>query len=395
MGVVEPNRSKRNNRVVIYCLIACSGLALIASLIAINLPTIKRALDKISTAHSTEKHRKTRKTSPVDKKAKANELARRSYYLSNNGQDKKVEKVLNEALALDPTNIHAYWRKASHLTARSRFEDALQELDVVFRLNPDEAPGLRIRAEIYRNLGQFDLALRDLNKAISLQPNFSWVYHYRAKLFTNMNRLSEAKNDIDEFLRRRPNSHYGLARRALILRRLGNYQAALVDINKAIKINQTDKSYLKERQRIQCMQGGEGSKLETLTKHIKTTPGDINPLLNRAKFFGENREFVLGLADVDTALNLKPNSLPALKARMRLLRWSHRYDEALQVSNKIIALDPKNARNFLNRAKALRRKRRYLDALSAIEKSLKLKASTKARRLQKQLQHEFKLYPTG
>lgn len=72
-------------------------------------------------------------------------------------------------------------------------------------------------------------------------------------------------------------------------------------------------------------------------------------LLNRANAHLENKSWNLALADVDRTLQLHPDTVPALALKGVVLSSARRFDEALAVLDRAIAVAPGQPDNWVNR----------------------------------------------
>src|SRR5690606_801328 len=99
-------------------------------------------------------------------------LAQRSLIAEQLGDARRARALADEAVARYPKDALAFHRRAQLLAADPTLaQDALADLDMALRLNPDFVQSLRLRASLYFTLGRVDDALRDLRAAVEADPS--------------------------------------------------------------------------------------------------------------------------------------------------------------------------------------------------------------------------------
>ena len=84
--------------------------------------------------------------------------------------DAKVLGPANRAIALDPTNIRAYYTKSEYLALSHRPSEGLGAADAGLAVNPNDAVLLLARAIAENSLGRYELAKDDMEQAMRLSP---------------------------------------------------------------------------------------------------------------------------------------------------------------------------------------------------------------------------------
>ena len=83
---------------------------------------------------------------------------------------KRVDELLSQVLALDPTFGGAHNLRAWMLTSEARFDEAIAERERALALNPADAGAMQGMGWDYLLLGQFEKGLEIFDKAIRLSP---------------------------------------------------------------------------------------------------------------------------------------------------------------------------------------------------------------------------------
>lgn len=105
-----------------------------------------------------------------DKPRDSDALARLGYLYRKFHQHRKSLECLNQAIAINPDNMNAYfWRTETYIELEDG-KHALADANRVIRLSPNAAAGYTLRAEIYRYLlNESSLAIKDRAKALTLK----------------------------------------------------------------------------------------------------------------------------------------------------------------------------------------------------------------------------------
>jgi len=136
-------------------------------------------------------------------------------------------------------NYNALFVKGAALANAGRFEDAVECLSDVLKMNSDFAPAFSERSVLRFAMAQYSDALDDINWAIKLSPDHATYYSNRGTLLSMLDRGVEAMADLDRAISMVPNSGRLYYNRANIRRKLGHHEDALIDYNWAVQFDTT------------------------------------------------------------------------------------------------------------------------------------------------------------
>ena len=107
---------------------------------------------------------------------------------------------LNEAIALEPTNVLAFIERGWAYGINREFNKAIADESEAIRLNADRHPlgnakAYCFRGDWYGNLGQYKKAIADLNEAIRLDPTSTVAFSYRSWVYTQIGEKEKAESD--------------------------------------------------------------------------------------------------------------------------------------------------------------------------------------------------------
>ena len=94
--------------------------------------------------------------------------ARGEYLMDRPGRQQAALQDLEEATALDASLVRAFYLKGLLLVQLQRYGKAFDAFDRAVEIDPQYDYALRMRALMYRELGQTDLAVRDLENAMTI-----------------------------------------------------------------------------------------------------------------------------------------------------------------------------------------------------------------------------------
>jgi len=111
--------------------------------------------------------------------------------------------VAQEALACDSTHAEALWIAATTQVALGRFEAALVTLSRLVQVSP-EGRAHRLMAGVYERLGRPEDAVEQLSIVIRLNPDTPQILEQRAELLMKLGRVNEALDDYWTILKTSP-----------------------------------------------------------------------------------------------------------------------------------------------------------------------------------------------
>ena len=91
------------------------------------------------------------------------------------------------------------------------YDNAIKELDLSIRLNPNDSSAYVNRGAAYLMKGQCDDAIRDCGEAIRLNPNDSFAYSSRGEAYRMKGKKGEAGRDFEMALKLDPNNSFARA----------------------------------------------------------------------------------------------------------------------------------------------------------------------------------------
>src|SRR6202044_1091018 len=131
----------------------------------------------------------------------------------------------------------AYFGRGMAYSLKTQPDLAIQDLDQVLKLTPDDATAFDERGAAYFSKGDFDHALTDFNQSIRLNPNDFTAYNNRGTIYYALSQWAKAVADFTLAIGLNPNVGRIYLSRAFALDKLGQQDQAKADYAKAIRLD--------------------------------------------------------------------------------------------------------------------------------------------------------------
>ncbi len=252
----------------------------------------------------------------------------------------RYREALNTFNSLDDSKIlstSSFWT----LQARSHYENdqfelAKRSVTQSILHAPDSSDLYVLRGRCHRKLGEYDLALMDIDKAIELGAGNEWAWSNRGIIHFNRGDYQSAIKDFSEVQKLRPGSVYSLAKRA----------------EAYIKNGQADRA---------------AKDLAVANRNVATS---VESLIARAKA-NDDTDPDAALQDLEQALRIDPNNTLVLSKIGRALSVNlKRYEESIEIFDRLLEIDPQNERALIDRSIQCARVKRQEDALASLDLAL-------------------------
>jgi tetratricopeptide (TPR) repeat protein len=120
------------------------------------------------------------------------------------------------------------------------YHEAVDDLTVAIRLNPNQASLYDRRGLSYSYSGRHDIAIDDYNRAIELSANPSAMYYNnRGWAYTEIGQMDKALADLNKALEIAPDYVKAFANRGVAYMKLKDYSHAIADFAAASQLAPT------------------------------------------------------------------------------------------------------------------------------------------------------------
>lgn len=222
-------------------------------------------------------------------------------------QYESAEGAFSSALERDPANVEILRNLGLAALHARHFDRAEHVFDLVLEQRPDDVDSLTSLARVYADRGDNDTALVLLAKARRLAPNRPDLLLALAKVYSGTGFISSAAEAYDAYLKLEPSDASARRERGFAYCRFGHVNTALADLNWYVAKNPADP-----------------------VGHFE---------LGLCQTLGDTSQ---ALTQLNAALQLKPDFMPARQARGWIFERDGRWQEALPDLKLVVEREPKN-----------------------------------------------------
>jgi tetratricopeptide (TPR) repeat protein len=192
-----------------------------------------------------------------------NYLQRKAY---NQTKWQRDLKTTTATIDQDPTNIQAYRQQLRLHRLLKDDRGALQDLDRLIAMKPEQSEYLHERLSLHQNLQQYSAALQDTDRLLQLSQPHTYLHHTRGDLYAKLGNIDLAIASYSTYLLATPNSsrYSAYLHRSKLYAKKGERKLALADLDLAIasEPEYATAAYL-ERAKLRDLAGDvEGAKLD-------------------------------------------------------------------------------------------------------------------------------------
>jgi len=312
----------------------------------------------------------------------------------------------DRALALDPNDTDALFRKGEVLRLLERFEasievlkrvpdsadqhvlalgslgaalkglgrhdEALQAFDDALERNPNYAFALAGKADLLLALKREDEALAFYRRAIAAPGATAWPAFQLAELLRMRRQYDEALEAIEPVLQREPDNVLALGTKGGALYGRGQPADALVVLDRALE-RQPDYAFgLGMKGQVLIKLGRRDEAVAALRRSLELDPTQHQVRFDLAESLRLLERYDDALAELDTLLVHQPDSGLVLGTKGQVLSSLSRHEEAVPLLERAVSLNPTLDWAWFALGDSQRLLKRYDAALAAFDRVLEL-----------------------
>lgn len=211
------------------------------------------------------------------------------------------------ALGLEPDSAWILVGRGDTHRLMGEYEAAVADLTHAIELDPTDERALAYRGDSYRGMNSYDLANRDFNRAIELKPAYAWAIAARGMALRCTGHYAEAQADYSRAIELEPSRAWIIAGRGETYRLMGRYDEAIADLTWAIHLEPTP-AVIGKRARLYCWTGRHQEAITDYTRAIELDPAYPWSFEGRADAYRQIGDFEQAQSDLDSALDLAPET---------------------------------------------------------------------------------------
>jgi len=233
-------------------------------------------------------------------------------YLLKNEKD-SARSIYEKIIQKWPDKIEINYEIARIYADESEYEKALEILNIIEKENGISEPVSLLKEQVYLKMGKTDLAVNEIQKLIDLMPEEIRYLGMLAELYNSIGRNQEAQDTYDKIFEIDPDNIPSLLSYTEFLRNIGKTEEQYQVLEKVFR----DKK-ISPDQKIQVL---------------------IGYLTNENEFNKEN-EKIGGLINI--LLELYPDNYKVRTAHADYLVKNNKYNEALDEYNYVLSVESNN-----------------------------------------------------
>ncbi len=253
-----------------------------------------------------------------------------------------MSAVIGLPTCLAADDMETVFENAMTLREANKFEAALKIYDKVLAKDPENARAHQERGAVLASLNRYEAAIAEENQALKLNPESHLAHIYKGMIYFNKNQFTEAHKEFSEAARIKPDNSVAHVRLGSVCERLNRLDEAIVEFKKAIELKPDNvvsyvglcDVYLRQGDIDKAVEEAEQAvKIEKTAKSCNKL-GAVYSMINR---LDEAKQLL------DKAIELNPSMVAAYENLGRVLTLQGNYAEAKSTYEKAkkVALTPK------------------------------------------------------
>ena len=120
-------------------------------------------------------------------------------------QNKIVGEIWEEWTAIDNPEIEKIMNSIPYFFQTQKYEEAIDALDFVIRINPNYSEGYNKRATFYFMMGEYEKSMQDIETTLLLEPRHFGALDGMSRILIFFGKYNQALKVYDEMKKLMPN----------------------------------------------------------------------------------------------------------------------------------------------------------------------------------------------
>ncbi|XP_073410285.1 tetratricopeptide repeat protein 6 isoform X2 [Dendrobates tinctorius] len=142
---------------------------------------------------------------------------------------------LDLVIKLEPQLLDAYWHRHLIYLLQGKTSEALDDLNFIIKYNKTHADAYLSKAEIYKQKKDYTMSIVNYTQALKCRPTDDDIYYRRAQMYEAQDELMIAMDDYAQCFHHNPNHRDALMKHGLYYFRNGNWNVSVQDFTAIIK----------------------------------------------------------------------------------------------------------------------------------------------------------------
>jgi tetratricopeptide (TPR) repeat protein len=266
------------------------------------------------------------------------------------------------------------------LKAAGRHDEALQTFDEALERNPNYAFALAGKADLLLALKRDDDAIAFYRRAMAAPGATVWPAFQLAELLRMRGQYDESLETIEAVLEREPDNVPALGTKGGALYGRGQPAEALLVLDRALDRQPKYAFGLAMKGQALIKLGRRDEAVTALRRSLEIDASQTQVRFDLAESLRLLERYDEALAELDTLLGTQPDSGLVLGTKGQVLASLSRHEEAVQILERAVSLDPKLDWAWFALGESQRLLNRYEAALASFDRVLELIPDTEAGR---------------
>ncbi len=266
------------------------------------------------------------------------------------GNIEVAEKLLLQALCLDPNNLPANEILGIIKASRGEYSEAIKYLKAAIQCSPNNLSALYNLAKVLTESDNNLEAIYFHEKVVSADPNNlnAWINY--GKSLAQLNRPKDALETFDKVLSRDPKNVFALLNKGATLKELDQYEEALILAETAISFEPNlVEAWLNKGIALKNLKR-YGDAIKAYDAAISIKPKYAQAWSNKGVVFIELHQFHDAIKCFEKALDSDPNHFEAWCNKGAAYSELNQFNNALDDFDKAISINPNYAEAWTNKS---------------------------------------------
>ncbi|XP_069587985.1 uncharacterized protein [Ranitomeya imitator] len=211
------------------------------------------------------------------------------------------------------------------------------------------------RGALSRKIGNLTLALQDLDLVIRLEPQLLDAYWHRHLIYLLQGKTSEALDDLNFIIKNNKTHADAYLSKAEIYKQKKDYTMSIVNYTQALKCRPTDDDIYYRRAQMYEAQDELIIAMDDYAQCFHHNPSHVNALMKHGLYYFRNSNWNVSVQDFTAIIKQDFDNIEARLYRGRAYTKLTRYSEAAEDFSAVVHLDPRNWLAFYYRGCLLRK----------------------------------------
>jgi len=261
--------------------------------------------------------------------------ANRAIANANLADGEAAERDAAKALEIAPDNYVSYHARGLLSRARGDLAGAIAAFSRAVELRENNTFALRQRAMAHASQRGFEAALVDATRLVAIEPEVVGHYVFQGMMLAQLRREDELAAHVDAMLARFPDDPGLRATASEMFFQAGADDRADAMLEESLGDNPNVLALLTSARRRPISE--TDTKLAELDEALRIEPDFIPALLMRASTLRTEYRYQPALADVNRALELAPDLVAAYDIKVQILFDMNRRTEAMRTVDELVA----------------------------------------------------------